>query len=403
MLRSAMFAAMIVAAPGLAFGQFADATKGAPGQPVEVPEGAKQVKLEGRIDDVEVGGGGKYLLLVMRGVRQVAVYDIEADKIARTFALPTDEVLVTAGSDKAVFIYPDQQMIERYNLTTGVKEKKAQLPVRGVIKAATMGSGSKGPLLIHAAAGGQSHDAAAFFFVDILKMKIIPIDPAAKAHNGSLFRDVVHVRASASGQVFGVWTTSPAYRGLETFVLDKTVRVFYASGTAGHLVPSADGRAIYTATGGAYSADLKPIQRGMQAAKGSGPSDTMLLPSTDPTYFVGVRGLQATGPRSNATRMTIRRSPIRNAPTRVTVTVPEPTKPPTTEAVLEVYRRGGNEPIATVEGLDEMVGDYRDQSIKDGFTVDKRIHFHAESGTLVTVPPSNDCLIVRKVVLPPAK
>jgi hypothetical protein len=53
--------------------------------------------------------------------------------------------------------------------------------------------------------------------------------------------------------------------------------------------------------------------------------------------------------------------------------------------------------LTTARGLDEMVDGGRDEGgIADAMTIDKRFHFIPAASLLITVPASNDRLVLRR-------
>src|SRR5262249_54518328 len=65
------------------------------------------------IEDVAVGGGGRYLILYLPAVRKLAVFDVNQAKVAHSVSLSEDGVKFTAGIDKLLVALPNTRRIER--------------------------------------------------------------------------------------------------------------------------------------------------------------------------------------------------------------------------------------------------------------------------------------------------
>jgi hypothetical protein len=210
------------------------------------------------VADLAVGGGGRFLLLHLPSVRKLAVFDTQKAKLVHFFNLAEDAIKFAAGEQKLIIILPATKLIQRWDLSTFEREASAPLPIQGVIKAISMGSASDELLLVHSATGTQALDRAAFNFIDIHTLKVVSTEPLQAGHYSS-YRDLVHIRASADGRVYGLWCTSHSPQGLMTIVVSETkVKAHYEHTSVGHIVPGSDGQVLFTGSG-LYTNDCKPF------------------------------------------------------------------------------------------------------------------------------------------------
>ena len=94
--------------------------------------------LDGKIRDVAVGGGGRYLLLTLAEAGKLAVFDVTKAEVVKTISLASPNALVAAGAKKFVVVLPDQKKIERWDLATLEREGDSRpSPFDGPIKAAS--------------------------------------------------------------------------------------------------------------------------------------------------------------------------------------------------------------------------------------------------------------------------
>ena len=96
----------------------------------------------------------------------------------------------------------------------------------------------------------------------------------------------------------------------------------------------------------------------------------MLIPSTSPSYYLGITGVNpVSGQASGSVAATVR------------------------------LASNGTE-IVTVQELTEMAGASRaERGDADGMTIDKRFHFIPAANLLITIPPTNDRLVLRRLDL----
>jgi WD40 repeat protein len=331
-----------------------------------VLEGKKVVrKLPAEIADAVVGGAGRYLVLHLPKLHQLAVFDVSAATVIGHIPMEDDAGRFAAGLEAVMVLLPGSGTIEHWNLGTLQREWTTTLPVKGVIKAAAMGSASKGPVLIHWAAGTKQLDRAFFAVLDVQSMLLLA--NALKVHPmmGHSYRDLVHLRASANGKLFGLWCTSHTPSGLCTIVLnDKGAQAHYAHTSIGRVLPSPDGKVVFTGSG-MYAPEVKMADFLQPRA-----AESMLPASQGDSYLIlPVQRPDLSRPRANP-----------QTATTLTVTL---------------RFRGKDRPLATIADLD--LPTQAEDWIKHDFTFDKHVHLIPEARLIVTIPPTNDQLILQRL------
>ncbi len=341
---------------------------------------------DGKIHDVAVGGGGRYLILTLKAARKLAVFDVNVADIVKTIPIPYEIVLVAANAGTIVLAFPDQNLFERYDLETMTRQgTNLHSPINGRLKALAMGSDSNGPLVfVWSPSPDESKEQARFSFVDpktlaVLRagsitneggQEIAEISPSG----GSVrlkpsLQYQVHIRASAGGNLYGIWHTRSSPSGFQSLAIRRaTLRGVYKHEDVGHLAPGPDGRTVYTGEGGVRDSEGKPIVRNDTGASGS----VFTLPSQDPAYDLAVIGLNGSqqGNRPDGFGM----------------------------PYATVHSTGDGTALFSVLDLDEMASGASDKaSGSNDFTVEKRFHLIPAANLLITIPFSNDRLVLRRL------
>jgi hypothetical protein len=310
-------------------------------------------KLEGTVADVVVGGGGRYLVLHLADLGKLAVFDVNAAKVVGTIPIPEEGARFAAGLEDVVVVLPRAGTIERWNLKTLERDVTATLPVKGVIKAVAMGSASKGPLLVYSAAGTQPLDRTAFALINTETMKPIVPDLNVQAMTIMVmhYRNCVHIRASADGRIFGLRGTVFSPSGLGLIVYTEAVtRVFYVHNSFGHVVPGPDGKTLYTRVG-------KYALRGQGEPPNMPGRGNPMLPACMGDQYLSLPGPGRAG-----------------------------------ETTIE--RPGKEKPLATLPDLELPTS--AEDNITHDLTFDKRVHLVPEARLVITVPASNDRLVLHR-------
>jgi hypothetical protein len=331
--------------------------------PIVAPKLTGEVQtcqLAGAINDVAVGGGGRFLVLHLGQLRKLAIFDVNEMRIANYAALAEDNIRFAAGNSKLLVVLCDSRVLQRWDLTTGQREVAAPLPVEGVVKSVSMGAASGGPLLVHWAVGTGALDHAQFDLVDIESLKSHHVAAQGAGHRGTSYRDQTQIRASDDGRTFGMWEQGVSPGGLQVLVLgESSARSFYEHETVGHVVPSSDGRFICTSSG-IFSQELRRLDRP------GGPA-TMAVPSHGGGFF-----LRGALPDLFSSRETV-----------PTVT-------------LSVYMESDlGQPIATIPNLD-ILPPRTDYGGSQTLPIDKRVHLVPAAQMLVTIPGTNDRLVAQR-------
>ena len=359
--------------------------------PAEKVEAPLVRTLENKVHDVAVGGGGRFLILTLKDARKLAVFDVNAADVVKTIELPSGNVVVVAGATTLVIALPDLAVFERWDLGTMTRQgERVPSSIKGRLKSLAMGSDSDGPLLAvwYPASSNNSTDPARFSFLDPNTFKVLKAGPmtnrglqgisSVSASGGCIrlhpfFQDRVHVRASAGGDLYGIWHTDSSPSGFLTLAVHgAALDGIYNHDALEHLAPGQDGRTVYTGRGGVLDAKGKPVRRD-DSPPGTNPEVT--IPSADPAYYLGIKGLSGN---------TSARARSGTEYARLTASI---------HAAADGAR------LLIVRDLDEMDGESRDESlIESDFTVDKRFHFSPAANLLVTIPFAND-----RVVIAPAR
>jgi hypothetical protein len=224
--------------------------------PVQAGAPQTEVKLPSDIDDAAVGGGGRFLILHLRKLRQLAIFDTSAAKVVNFLPLDSDNILFAAGAEKLMVVSVDQNTISRYNLLSLEREAIVPMPVTGIINAIAMGANSQGPLLVLASKGTEPQSSTAFSLVDPNTMTLKDtLSKVANHYRSYLYK--IHIRASADGTVFCMWSPDSMPSGLQTMIIEgNNAQSWHISSSLGLTIPSPDSRIIHT-SGYTYTVEGK--------------------------------------------------------------------------------------------------------------------------------------------------
>jgi len=350
-------------------------------------------ELAGTATAVAVGGAGRYLLFTLVE-RRLAVFDVNTADIVKRIPLASEQALVAAGASKFVIAYPENKRIECWDLGTMARDGDAHpLPFDGTLEALALGADSDGPILaswrypfVNPAVKDVKNDRLSF--VDLTNFKVLAVGVIARhglsntavrlAASGGDFQLLygawagkTRIRASYDGSLFGVCRYD-ADRGSAELALKADAGAVTIShdecrnapfGTPVYMIPSPDGRRVFHGKTGIRDAVFieTPIDpRGLWQFDNDG---LLRFPTTDPRFDFSLRAADT----------------------------------------ITLIRAANGTRIVTVVGLDEMTGALQQGNIvKDGISLENRYHFVPAAKLLVTIPPTNDRLVLRRLEIDPA-
>ncbi|MFT3880137.1 MAG: hypothetical protein QM703_10815 [Gemmatales bacterium] len=330
-------------------------------------EERKEIKLPGSVADVTVGGGGRFFILHLPLVRQAAIFDVSEAKVVKYLSVDDEDALMAASLNKLFIALPKKNMLQKYDLHTFEREKTIPLP--GSSGAGYMGTGSDVDGVLVFSPKQQNPGALrGAIFLSSISLQELPI---RSQETGMMATYPPQVRFSGGGVVFTSWTPGLSPSGLRTFVINASgVQHYYEHTSPGYLLPSHDGRIIYTPSG-LYTYEGKPLS-GQSRNGGARMNGHYPIPSTRENWYLDCQ------PPSVMNRGT---------------------KPPPGESGVQVTLNlaSTSRPIANLDNIDlsEVSIELGNRSNKMGF--DKRVYFIAEAKTAILIPNNNDRLILYKV------
>jgi hypothetical protein len=363
----------------------------------QVPDNPFVLKLSAPISDVVVGGGGRYLLLTQKDINRVAIFDVNAAAIIKSISLPSSNALVAAGASKFLVVFPEEKLIHRWNLNTLEREGGNQVsPIDGEIRAVAMGADSSGPALAFwcGRASGNLYPAW-LSMIDLDSLTVLQVSGSFSVGGSGTYKGQetvspgggrfhvesvggisrIHIRASAGGSFYGIWNSDSWPSGFHTLsVRGKSLFAINEQGAFAHLAPGCDAQTVFTGSGGRLDTEGKP--QGLAGPPSANSPAEMTLPTSDPLYSLSIGGLPAALPES--------RHP----------------NPPPGGVTAAIHATGDGTRLLLVTGLSEMSGlDRHDLFIQSDLTIDKRFHLVPAAQLLVTIPASNDRLVLRRLDL----
>jgi S1-C subfamily serine protease len=326
--------------------------KGNPSNPAPTPssgiEGERITKkLPGAFSDVALGGNGRYVIFFLPQQRKLAVFEVPKAAIAGYIPVDDDVVKFAAGMDKLVVGLASKGLVQRWDLATLKRELTVQA-TPGLIKHVAMGHASVGPVLVCSINNpGRSERTE---YLDLKSLKPIAFNGKDKDINVPADG---HVRASADGQTFAFWRIHTSPQGIATLVIEgNTIRHFYDHHTAGHLLPSPDGKLIYTAQG-RYTFECKALDD----PRTGHAYNNVMMPAVHGGFYLGITGEK--------------------------------------ERLISVYMAGDKRPLALLNLPSDDLPPV-DHWGRDSLNVDKRLFFIPSTKVMVSLPRTNDEVVLRR-------
>jgi hypothetical protein len=251
--------------------------------PIRAPELKEPttVALEEAIDSLTVGGGGRFLLMVLPTKRKIAVFDANEAKVVDHVPMDEENVLVAAGMNKFVLLYPGSGRAERFDLLTRKSELVHKLEPLGKAYSFCMGPASDGPVLLSGERKG--------LLLDLATLK--PLDLPSVFEDGRPGRlEGKRYWAGGTGRLFGA---TGADRGSPSGIISLKLGVTQLVSKYRHdggffVVPGPDDKNLYTAGYGLLLPDLtaSPDGEGLQIIRGNIAST--YLPAHHGPYFAQI-------------------------------------------------------------------------------------------------------------------
>jgi hypothetical protein len=254
------------------------ATVAGPFKSADIPGGKATVKLPGRVKDACYGGGGRYLMLTLPDVKQVAVFDAAAGKVAKYIPLAEPDSKVAASISHLVVAAPDAQVLQRWSLKTFEKEVTVPCPVK--VAAMAMGHDVDGPVVIAEAPRDRFGDGGPLVLLDPKTFKRIDAKVEQGAgglgpHGRFVDGSTIPLRVSANGEL--ITGAGGTYRLQGTTLTRLAAPAGYGTADGTHVLN----------TGTIYTVDGKQVGE----AKGGHGKMVWYYPAADAPFFLSVNQL----------------------------------------------------------------------------------------------------------------
>jgi serine protease Do len=306
--------------------------------------GISSVRLPGQIDDISAGAGGRYLILQMKKLHKLAIFDVSRREVVKYLSIDSDNFVFGAGADKLLVLLPDRKLIQRWSLKTFTLELTVPGLEDGRTNSPAIGYSSNGPAVFQC---GQKT-----VFLDLQTLQPIKMkeeNRSQMAYFGTQYR------AGAQSGTYGSW-----YDGLTptmqiSLTLHDTVAQYRENfDSMGYIIPNADGSLLMTGKG-LFTPDL----RGVDTEKFD---HIHCVPAYSSAFFLGIREANGKG------EVSIYSASER----RLLLTLPR---------FEEVSVPGGH-----LAGFPRL-----------GLTFEKWWHFYPDLGLMITVPDNRDQLVLREI------
>jgi hypothetical protein len=301
---------------------------------------------------VAAGGAGRFLVLHLPQQRKLALFDANEGRVVHYFPVPEDRIAFAAGARKLMVGLPGAGAVQRWDLFTREREVTAPLPGGAGLSAMAMGSASNGPLLIV-----QQQDrfgGAGMLFLDVATLK--QVDYEWKGRGDGAF-----LRASADGTTFamrnGVGGEPHTVTTITLQGKQAVARESWGFG-ASILNPSFDGKFIYSASG-VFNQDLKEVGPKPDGNRLASP----YLPAAHGNYYLR---LDPKGGEQHG-------------------------------GSVSFFLEGQSQAVGRLDGVEGVMSEQVNYGgLRDKLSHDQRVHFIPDAKLVVTIPGTNDQLILHR-------
>ncbi len=308
------------------------------------------VNLPAPVDDLTTAAGGRYLLLWLKRVHKIAVFDVSQAQIVHYLPIEAEDIRMAAGADKLFVALNDQSILQRWNMKTWERELTIPLPQGKSVGCLAIGDRSEGPLAV--VTDGLHLD---FYDAVTLSHEDLAFDqPWIGGHAWPRFE----VRASEDGSMVAGWLPGSSIHGIYTITPgDKTAQVEYVRKNPMYAIPALDGGAVFS-DDGVFNAELQQQT----------PSPPRALPVYGTSsYFVAVTEHNANGHKG---------------------------------FTPSIYSRSDRQLLVTLTPINDVtVPDFYNVIIRAGerqLTLDQRLFFFAPANCLVLLPDVRDHLVLQR-------
>ncbi len=323
-----------------------------------IAEAIQEIQLPAPVDNATLGAGGRYLILHIKPLFKLAVFDIETLNIVGYVPVSDGRVLFAAGAEHLVVVQPEEGTITRWSLANLQRELTTSFAATYSATDLAMGSASAGPLVVASSQEGANRSDVQFF--DLQTLKPLEVEVTTQANTPPRWYDVSAVRAAADGCTFGV----AGARDAKILVLSGQRAELYEdpSRKAHFASPGPISQVVFT-DAGLFNSQFKPLkQDGISRLQPT-------VPATRGPFYLSV-----------------------DAP--ISYSVGDPLLG-SVSLQLAPYVA----PLATFRDL-RLKGNRSEYfNRRGGLSLDRRLVFHPPAGRIVAIADEHDRLLIKQIDL----
>lgn len=240
------------------------------------PREVREVQLPSVVSDVHLAANGTLLLFRMNELSQVAVFDVESEKIIGQIPLGGSDTLITGTRDSVILLMRDKKVVQRWSLNPIERKLTRPLPFGGKIDAMCAGYAANEPVFVILETGLKFLDlnTLAEFSVE---NSVANWTPPTSWHYPAASADGL---TSAGYPLFGEAGPRIVFRQGGKLLANQV------AGRTNWQVPNSDGSLIFT-DGGVYDRNLSRMDPDLPSRlNASRPRRFMTIPTTDVKYYV---------------------------------------------------------------------------------------------------------------------
>lgn len=167
----------------------------------DIPQDRRtEVNLAGPAGRRAVGGEGRYLVLTIPTLRQVAVYDVSLGKVVKYLPADDSDIHVAACKDRIFVLLATRRLISTYSFDSFERVRAATIDIAAPIVGISAGHSSSGPLVIASADTSFSTFETSLKFYDASQLQPIQVKYSQPSRQVFDSRTPMIIQAAADGK-----------------------------------------------------------------------------------------------------------------------------------------------------------------------------------------------------------